>query len=214
MGSQGWVLALPWLVAVAMTIWPTVLDIKYREVPEHFWVTGSKLGLAVSLVTYLGLYPPRLLAAYYGLSLLGAGVVGLASLLGLMGPGDFWAALALSLTLPAPLPGSLVIPPIYIVLFVASLAELASRAIISYRVCGSLSCLDGAVVPCSMLLRELKWWFPVTSRAVSDVPSEAVIRACPNANGQVKARPGLPYVAFILLALPASLAVEALVRVP
>ncbi len=205
-------LILPWLVAIAMAAVPAKLDWDYREVPESFWVTGSKVGLAVSLAAYSGFYPIRSLAVFYGLSLLGAGSVGLASLLGLMGEGDFWAVLAIALTLPAPPPGG-IIPPIYLVLLIASGAELVARAVIAKRVCGSLACVRGAEVSCSALVGGLRWWFPSGTDVTSAVPSEASVRACQGGREKVRAEPGLPYVTFILLALPVSLALEVVLRV-
>lgn len=203
---------LPWIVAVALASVPAWLDLVYREVPESFWVTGSKVGLVVSLLTYLKAYPLRLLAVFYGLSLAGAGIVGAASLLGLMGEGDFWASLALAVTIPAPPPGS-VIPPVYLVLFFASIGELVARAFISWRVCGSISCLMGAEVACDSLISRLRWWFPIGSDVKSAIPSEASVRACQGGRSKVTAEPGLPYVAFILLALPVALALELAIRV-
>lgn len=203
---------LPWLVAFGMSLAPAWLDLEYREVPESFWVTGSKVGLLASLLTYLRVYPVGVLLAFYGLSLLGAGIVGLASLLGFMGEGDFWAALAIAVTIPAPLPGS-PIPPIYFVLLVASTSELLARVVLSLRVCGSVSCLRGAQVECAYLLSSLRWWFPVGSDVRSSVPSEASVRACQGGKNKVVAEPGLPYVTFILLALPVALALELAFRV-
>ncbi|MGC9210451.1 MAG: hypothetical protein ACP5FT_04225 [Acidilobus sp.] len=214
MEGQPWpALLLPWLVAIALSVEPARLDLLYREVPEEFWVVGSKIGFAVSLITYLRFYGVRTLAAYYGLSLIGASAVGLASALGLMGQGDFLAVLALSLTIPAPFPGS-ALPPIYLVIIIASIAEVTARALIALRTCGSLRCVGGAEVTCERLIAELRWWFPVGADFTSDVPSEAAVRACQGGRGSVKAQPGLPYVTFILLALPLALVVDALIRVP
>lgn len=203
---------LPWVVAFGMSVAPAWLDLKYREVPESFWVTGSKIGLLASLLTYLRVYPVGVLVIFYGLSLLAAGIVGLASLMGFMGEGDFWAALAIAVTIPAPLPGSPV-PPIYFVLLVASTLELLARALLSVRVCGSFSCMRGAQVECEYLLTALRWWFPVGSDVRSAVPSEASVRACQGGKTKVAAEPGLPYVTFILLALPVALALELAFRV-
>ncbi|MGC9071134.1 MAG: hypothetical protein ACP5HK_00330 [Acidilobus sp.] len=214
MAGQPWqFLLLPWVVALLMTFEPARLDLLYREVPEQFWITGSKVGIAVSLITYLRFYSPLSLAIYYGLSLVGAGAVGLASILGLMGEGDFLATLAIALTVPAPFPGGL-LPPIYLVIVVASAAELLTRALISYRMCRSLRCLGGAEVPCSRLVRDLRWWFPAGSDLTTEVPSEAALRACQGDGDKVKAQPGLPYVTFILLALPVAVALSAILRVP
>lgn len=205
---------LPWLLAAAVTAYPAYLDYRYREVPEHIWMLGGQAGAVVAFLTYSRLYPPRLLGLWYLFGAAAPAAAAAGVLTGSLGPGDLWAAIALWLMVPAPPPGSLLPPPLLVVLWAAVL-ELAARAAVSLRVCGGPGCLASARVPCR-LLRDMRWWFPVGADVASDEPSEAVARACSGRPGdyEVRARPGMPFVTFILIALPLAYASEALIRVP
>ncbi len=206
---------LPWAVAAAYSALPAYLDFKYRQVPEHFWYLGGKVGAVVGLLTALSYEPLRLLLVLYAFSMLAAGAVALSSALGGMGLGDLWASMAIALTLPAPLPGSVPLPPSLLVVLYAAAAEISTRALIAARLCRPLrlGCLGRIEVPCGRLLR-MRWWFPAESSVTSDEPTEAVVEACQGDKSSVVARPGLPFVTFILIALPLAFLTEALLRVP
>jgi preflagellin peptidase FlaK len=206
---------LPWALTAAVAIYPAVLDAQYRSVPEHLWYLGAKVVAVISFIAYLGLYPLRLLAAFYLESLVAPAAVALAAALGFMGAGDVWASLAIALMIPAPPPGS-IMPPSLLIVLLASLLEVTARPIVAYikarQLGGRWEGLK-VILSCGNAHRT-RWWFPVGSSAVSESPSEAIARACSN-DSEVVLEPGMPFVTFILIALPLALLLElTLFRVP
>lgn len=206
---------LPWALAAIVSTPPAVLDFLYRSVPEHLWYLGGKVVAVVSFLIYLKIYPFRLLLLFYLESLIAPAAVGVSTVTGFMGAGDLWASLAISLMLPAPPPGSLM-PPSLLVILLAAVIELISRPLVTAVTAARLGLRArglSVLMPCDMASR-IRWWFPKGSSAVKEVPSEAISRACQEGS-EVRLQIGMPFVTFILIALPLALVLElTLFRVP
>jgi preflagellin peptidase FlaK len=206
---------LPWALVAVVSLPPAVLDFLYRSVPEHLWYVGGKVVAVISFLIYLKIYPFRLLTMFYLESLAAPAAVGASVAMGLMGAGDLWASLAVSLMLPAPPPGSLM-PPSLLVILLAAAMELVSRPLVTAATAAKLGLRARGLsmsVPCDMAHR-VRWWFPEGASAVKEVPSESISRAC-QGGGEVRLQVGMPFVTFILIALPLALVLElTLFRVP
>mgnify|MGYP001770652388 CR=1 FL=1 len=193
----------------ALSVAPAALDYMFRSVPEAIWYLGGKVVVVLSVLIYLTMYPPMELAVYYLASAIASAAVAAAALLGYMGMGDLWATLVISLSLPVP-PGGSGLPPSLLIILVASLAEVVTRlfasVVVSRRLGGRRSGL-GVIVPCNRA-GELSWWFPPSKLGSEDIFG-AVAKACESSD-EVKLEPGMPFVLFLLIAIPVTLILELL----
>ncbi len=201
----------------AIFIPASILDIKYREVPLWLWYVGSKIGIVISLISFSFYYSIQTLIVYYSISIFSVFGLFIAYIIGHMGAGDMWASIFLALSLPInPFGG--IFPPILLTLLIASLLELLTRTFLTLKECKNFSrrCFSAAPIKARDLLsmKKYKWYFAQSStKNISiDEPHETIIEESNgNLDNIVWAQPGLPYILFILISLPVSLILGAII---
>ena len=187
------------------------LDARFREIDPEIWYGPLLLALPIGACHALSTAGPAASVFYVSGLMLWLVMFGL-YLYGMMGGGDVFATLLLVLSLPAPPrvePPLGFVPPVLVVLLLASLMGLMYRVWRVSRVVGFRRALTGLELELEprRLLEDpvLLWWVPRGVGVEEEWSWELA-----GAKGRVRAGPGTPLITFMALALAVYLLVFAL----